>query len=686
MHLDSPIELIPGIRSNVVKELHRLELKTISDLLFYFPFRHEDFSNLSKIVELKADTQVSVKGIIKSIKAVHGFGRSKLARAEAIISDETGSIQVVWFNQAYLAQSLKVGDEIFLSGTAKFYKKLQLVNPLHEKLNEEQTNIHTARIIPIYHLTANLPLRTLRTLIFKSLGALKELEEILPTVVVEEANLMSRATAIENIHFPETSEALSRAKERFAFEEIFNIQLALQKHKLEQKEQQAYKIPFQKELLVDFLSDVGFDLTNGQKLALWEILQDLEKAEPMRRLLQGDVGSGKTIVALAAALTVAQKGLQTVILAPTEILAQQHYSQALKYFEKFTNTSLILFTGKNTRLNDVSVKKKELIEEIAHGGAQIIIGTHATLHEDVLFKDLALVIIDEQHRFGVGQRSALKKKSKQKIPHLLTMTATPIPRTLRLTVFGDLAVSEIKQKPVGRKPILTKLVPEQNRTEVYEFITKQIALGHQVFVITPLIEESDRTGSKAAKSEAEKLKIVFSNQNIGLLHGKMKAAEKEETMLKFLANEIQILVSTSVVEVGVDIPNAAVILIEGADHFGLAQLHQFRGRVGRSTHQSYCFLFSETTNEQTLERLERFSKINDGFELAELDLENRGFGDLFGANQSGFRYFKYFRPKEHGKIAQLAKIWAQKTLQKDRSLKDLPHFKKLQEEQIIHFE
>lgn len=671
---------------NIQNELKKLGISNTQELLFYFPYRYEDFSNVVKISDIHEGDQISIKAVVKDIKALNGF-YGRVARAEAVISDDTGSLKAVWFNQPYIAKYISKGDEVFLAGRVRFYKTLQLQNPIYEKISayfDEQ--IHTARIIPVYKLAGNLSLRTLRGEMYRALDQLPLIKEYLPAKMVAELGLMDIQTMVKNAHFPDSLELLEQAKRRLAFEEIFYAQLAIQKHKNEIEKEKARAIPFNRELVQEFIADLPFELTVDQKKALWEILQDMQHELPMNRLLEGDVGSGKTMVAFISALEALKNGLQVAMLCPTEILAQQHYNNAIKYFKKHPQISLMLLTSKKALVNGKPTTKNNLIAEIGHGGPQFIISTHAVLQKNVDFSELALVIIDEQHRFGVRQRAALKRKHKDLHPHLLSMTATPIPRTLKLALFGDLQISQIINGPAGRKTTVTKLVQPDARNLAYEFIAKQIEQGRQAFVVTPLIEESDKLGVKAATAEVENLKKVFPKFNVGLLHGKMKAADKEQIMQDFLAQKIDILVSTSVIEVGVDVPNASVMVIEGADRFGLAQLHQFRGRVGRAEHQSYCFLFTDNINEKTLERLDLFTKTNNGFELAEIDLKNRGFGNIFGEEQSGFYYFKYFSLQFDQDLIKKAQTWAEKILAEDPKLKEHPEMLSKIEDKVIHLE
>ena len=683
--LETKLTEIPSFRPKLLAELQKLNIITVRELLYYLPFRYEDFSNMVPIAELVPGEPVSILGAVTKITAQHAlFGR--VGRADAVVSDGSASIKVVWFNQPYLADTLPIGTEVFLAGTVTEYKGLQLQNPLYEKMSTNAETVHTARIVPIYHLTANLPLRSLRAGIFSVLSATDNLSETLPKELLKKYKLLPLPETIRNLHFPESIETLEAAQMRMAFEEIFTIQVALQKHRVELKKEKSYPIPFNNHLIKEFLSQLPFTLTTHQKQAIWDIIKDIEKPTPMNRLLEGDVGSGKTLVALVTMLEVAEHKLQTVLLCPTEILAQQHYKSALTYFEQFSNISVMLLTSGSSELNGTTVSKKAIIEEIAHGGPQVIISTHAILQKSVKFKKLAYIVIDEQHRFGVRQRAALAELSGSKKPHLLSMSATPIPRSLKLSMFGDLDISEIKAKPTGRKPIATKLVSAEARSQAYSFVESELKLGRQAFVVTPLIETNDMLGVKAATAEQKNLQALFPTRTIALLHGRMKATEKETIMAEFLSKKSDILVSTSVIEVGVDVPNATVMVIEGADRFGLAQLHQLRGRVGRSEHQSYCLLFTENKNEMAINRLEDFAKTFDGFALAELDLQTRGFGNLYGNSQSGYMRFNYFSFHKHQTLLTEARAEVRNILGHDPELKKYPLLKALAEQADIHLE
>ncbi len=684
MTTDTPIDQIQKITKPQVAALKKLGIETVQDLLFYFPFRYLDFSQTKKIKELKPNENVSLKGKIKSISSRFSF-KGRMSLAEAIISDDTGSIKIVWFNQAYLAKSLKTGDELFLAGIPEYYKNvLQLVNPIYEKASDFP--VHTSRLVPVYHLTAKLYPRTLRNLMAQVLPLADEITDILPTPILKNNQLLNILQTVKFSHFPENQEQIEKAKKRLAFEEIFINQLAAQKYKLELMSKQAYKIPFDQNLIKQFTGLLPFKLTDDQKKTTWQILQDLRKPTPMNRLLEGDVGSGKTLVALIAALQTMSKGYQVAFLAPTEILAKQHFDTCQKLLQNLSpnfNTRCTLLTNNFSILNKKEKSKKHLQELIAEGMPGLFIGTHALIQKQIKFKNLALAIVDEQHRWGVKQRSHLIKQS-NKIPHLLSLTATPIPRTLQLAFYGELDISQIKTKPLGRKPIVTKLASNDSRAKAYEFISRQIQNGRQIFVITPLIEESDKLGVKSAKKEQENLKKIFPQFEIGLMHGRLKGTEKEKVMNEFLQNKIQILVSTSVVEVGMDIPNASVMVIEGTERFGLSQLHQFRGRVGRAEHQSYCLLFSNNETLETKKRLEEFTRTQDGFELAELDLKQRGFGEIFGEAQSGWN-FKYFDTRYTSQIP-IARKEAQNLLKDNLNLKAFPLLQEKIKHKLVHFE
>lgn len=633
----TPISDLWSVGRSTASKLKKLGLKTAEDLLYHFPHRYEDYSQTMPISELKAGTTATTRGTIELIQNKRS-PRKRMIITEAIVADGTESIRCVWFRQPFLTRLLKTGDEVFLSGKIEIsYLTLQFTNPAYEKVRKDQ--IHTGRLVPIYPATEKLTQKQIRFLTKLVLPLAKKVQDPLPAEIIKRQKLLSQVKALEEIHFPSSSKIAIKARERLKFDELFLLQLYALRIKKDIEQTRAVSVQFAEEETKDFAANLPFTLTAAQKKSGWTIIKDLARPHPMNRLLQGDVGSGKTVVAALAILNTALAGYQSTFLAPTEILAKQHFETLTKLFKNSKiKTALFTRSYHQTTLKD-KLSKKQVLEIIRDGKIPLIVGTHALIQEDVEFKNLALVIIDEQHRFGVNQRKSLCEKSgdQETSPHLLSMTATPIPRSLALTVYGDLDLSIIDELPAGRKKILTRLVDPKNREKAYDFIRKEITQGRQIFVICPLIEESDKLGVKSVEQEYEKLtKEVFPDLKIGFLHGKLKSQEKEKTMKLFYARETDILVSTSVVEVGVDIPNASIMMIESAERFGLAQLHQFRGRVGRSKHQSYCFLFTENPSGTTHERLLALVNSNDGFALAEKDLELRGPGEMYGSIQSGF--------------------------------------------------
>lgn len=644
--LDSTITSLHKVGRTIASRLKKIDINTARDLLFYFPFRYNDFGQTIKINELKADTLTNVIGEIELIQNK----RSKFKRlniTEALIKDETETVKVIWFNQPFLAKTLKVGETISLAGkVSEQFGQLIFLSPQYEKINHLST-FHTQGLVPSYHLTANITQKQLRFLIKQVLPLRQEITDWLPENIQKKLELIDLETALLKIHFPRSLKEAEQAERRLGFSELFLRQLKSQMLRQKIKASKATNIPFLELETKNFVKQLPFSLTASQKKTAWEILQDISKNKPMSRLLQGDVGSGKTMVAALTILNVALnksiKG-QSILMVPTDILAQQHYKNLTKLFAELP-INIGLFTRTKKELNNEPVSDSQIITNTA----DIIIGTHALIQGEIKFNNLVLAIIDEQHRFGVNQRKEILEKQKNNnglVPHLLSMTATPIPRSLALTIYGDLDISVINEMPKGRKTIITKVVRENNRLAAYNFIREQIKAGRQAFVICPLIDPSDTLGVKSVKEEFTHLdKEVFPEIPMGVLHGKMKTAEKEEVMTKFLNKEIKILVSTSVIEVGVDVPNATIMMIEGSERFGLAQLHQFRGRVGRGLEQSYCLLFTgkneeEINSEKTFARLNLMTKCQDGFALAKADLKLRGAGEIYGISQSGFPELK----------------------------------------------
>ena len=649
MHLNLPISTLDGVGPTLAKRLHLLDIETFRDLLFSFPFRYEYFSTQKSLAELEEGDEVSVAVTLELI-ANKRSKRKRMILTEAVVSDRTDQLRVVWFNQPFLSKSLKVGDKLRLSGkVTRDAFGTQMVSPAYEKIkpgNEDTAPSITA----IYPLVAGLTQKQRSKLVKQVLPYISEVEEWIPESILAKAGYIPLHDALTQVHAPKNMIEANAAIERLKFDELFILQLRAEQTRQQLHSSHAVSLPFHEEKTKAFVSSLPFTLTNDQKIATWEIVQDLGKTTPMNRLLEGDVGSGKTVVAAIAGHNAILSGAQVAVMAPTDVLATQHYASFTRMLGLHHTVGLLTrtkFQLSNTEISNKSQKaKKQFVQEkLSDGSVDLIIGTHALLTDGVQFKNLGLVIIDEQHRFGVRQRKALKDKSgnNQTSPHFLSMTATPIPRSFALTLYGELDLSMIRELPAGRKAIKTKLVDDRRRSDAYTFIKAQVGQGRQVFVICPLIEESDsaETEKKSVMVEYEKLsKDVFPDLKIAYLHGKMKPAEKDEVMNKFSCGEIDVLVSTSVVEVGVDIPNASVMMIEGAEHFGLAQLHQFRGRVGRSDHQSFCFVFTDSNSGDVLERLEKFESTTDGFALAEYDLDRRGPGEVYGANQSGMMQFQ----------------------------------------------
>lgn len=653
---------VKGVGPKIGHLLNRLGIFTARDLLFYFPKRHIDYSSRTLIKDIKEGANVTVIGTIKSISAYNT--RNNLGIITIALNDETGTIKLNFFYakankfllERYKSQFIK-GSNIIVSGKAKIDKysgTFTVDKPEYQVLSGEfdsKSNLNIARIVPVYQLVDGLSIKTLRRAIYNALEQYEPvIENVIPQDIMQRNNLLKRSKALRQIHFPETDELLEHARYTIVFEEFFLMQLKLaMMRETNNKNIKALALKVKKDGLVEkFRRSLPFELTNAQNKAIEEILKDISSQKPMQRLLQGDVGSGKTVVACMMLLSAIENGYQGALMAPTEILAQQHFNNFVQWLTPF-GLSVGLFTG----TNGTKVRKK-LETDLKNGQINIAIGTHALIQDNVEFNKLGAIVIDEQHRFGVKQRSQLMVKGKN--PQVLTMTATPIPRTLALTTQGDLDFSVIDEMPKNRKPIKTYIIKPSQRNQAYKMMRGEINNGHQCYVVYPLIDESETLSAKAATIEAERLSTeVFPDLKIGLLHGKLSNAEKDDVMEKFKNKEYDILVSTTVVEVGVDVPNSTVMMIENAERFGLSQLHQLRGRVGRSELQSYCLLVPANSSQTTMDRLKIMEQTNNGFIISEKDLELRGPGEFLGTRQSGMLNFALADIIKDTKILELAR-------------------------------
>jgi ATP-dependent DNA helicase RecG len=659
-NLNLNIKYIKGVGPAKAALLAKLGIYCVKDLLQHYPRRYEDRSQLKPVTALSGGQFETFKASVVSLR--ESRPRRGLLILRVLVRDHSGTAELVWFNQAYLKKRYKPGQEIVVYGKVeRYFNKVQINNPEIEILEEGEA--YSGRILPVYPVGENISQRLLRHLINEVLK-ICTYNETLPEDIIEEYSLLEFRAALSNIHFPETPDLLAQARRRLVFEELYLLQCGLLFIKQANKKHIGIKHATDGELVKKFERNLPFSFTTDQLKALHEIKNDMEDAKPMQRLIQGDVGSGKTVVAGAALIKTVENGYQGALMAPTEILAEQHYHTLARLMAPM-GVRLAVLSGKLSRRN-----REEVLDYLKNGMVDIVIGTHAIIEEDVQFKYLGLVVTDEQHRFGVNQRAKLQAKGK--MPDVLVMTATPIPRTMALTVYGDLDVSVIRQLPPGRKPIKTLYFTGQKRGEVYQGVAREVQRGRQAYVVCPLIEDSDKMDLQSATSLYEELvHSYFKNIDCGLLHGRMKSQEKDEVMEAFYRGEIKVLVATTVIEVGVNVPNATIMVIEDAERFGLSQLHQLRGRIGRGEYQSYCVLLSDAQNPETKERLKLMTQVSDGFTLSEKDLLLRGPGQLFGTRQHGIPDLKIADIINDVDILIQARKAAQKTITRQAAIEKI---------------
>lgn len=626
MTLDSPLTEIKGVGDAQAQKFALLGMRTVEEVFNNFPRRYDDYSTLTPIAKLRPG-DVTIEAVIKQVSG--RYVRRGMHITEAVASDESGCVRLVWFNQPYRAAAIKVKQTYFISGDYQLRRqRFSISNPNIEAASDFPIN--TARILAIYRETKGLSSRQIRMVLKQARNLFDTVPESLPPQIVKKHELMSRAEALKALHLPESADQLQSARKRLGFEEVFQLSLASLLNKQENQHETALSISFNEQLAREFVKNLPFNLTDGQRRTIWQIYLDMQKTQPMNRLVEGDVGSGKTVIAAMAALMAIEQGWQVAFMAPTELLARQHAETLHLLLAPLGKSEVVDLLVGSLKAN----QKNQARQAISDGKAKLIVGTHALIQEQVTMDKLALVIIDEQHRFGVDQRKALMVKAGH-MPHVLNMTATPIPRTLALTLYGELDISVLKEKPQNRLPIETQIVSPNSVDTVYKEIDVRIERGEQLFVVCPLIADSTVLEASSAEKVHENLsKRVFKNRRVGLLHGKLKPADKQMVMEQFVRQEFDILVSTTVIEVGVDVPNATMIMIESAERFGLAQLHQLRGRVGRDNRQGYCYLMLDDS-QQPSKRLRALVSSSDGFKLAELDLELRGPGAIYGTYQHG---------------------------------------------------
>ncbi|HEY9087766.1 MAG TPA: ATP-dependent DNA helicase RecG, partial [Anaerolineaceae bacterium] len=671
--LKAGLTVLPGIGSKHAQTLSELGLNTLEDLLYYFPRRYDDYSQLKPINRIQFGEELTIIATVQS-STNRAFRGGQGQMTEVVVSDGTGFLRLTFFNQPWLANRMNRGTQLVLSGRVDQYLgRLVMNNPDWELLEAE--HLHTNRIVPVYSLTANVTQKWLRRIMFNTVSFwAPRITDFLPPSVRSTAGLVDLPTALQNVHFPATQEKLRAARERLAFDEIFLMQMGVLSQKRNWQSLDAQRFPIAPEWLEEQVARLPFPLTGAQRKALEHVRQDLDSGHPMDRLLQGDVGSGKTVIAALTVAMVTHHGAQAAVMAPTSILAEQHMRTFTRLLTNNENGDALLQPEQiRLLIGDTPEAEKDAIRAgLADGSIRLVIGTHALIEDPVNFQRLQLVVVDEQHRFGVAQRAALRAKGQN--PHLLVMTATPIPRSLALTVYGDLDLTVMDEMPAGRQPVETHVLNPLERERAYHLINTQIKEGRQAFVIYPLVEQGERgnENSAAVEEHARLQREVFPTINVGLLHGRLKPEEKEAVMTRFRDGEYTLLVSTSVVEVGVDVPNATVMLVEGANRFGLAQLHQFRGRVGRGQDKSYCLLIPDSESTVENERLRAMAETNDGFVLAERDLEQRGPGDFLGTRQSGFMDLRMANLSDV-RLIEKAREQAQAVFAADPDLQDPAH-------------
>lgn len=703
VNLDDPTTTLPGVSSTTASRLANISLNTIRDLVMHLPSRHLDYSNRRTISELKLNEDQTIVCTLWEAREIRLGRGGRLRATEAVVGDETGNLRIVWFGQPWVARSLKSASDraggssgpslLSLSGkVVEFNGRRQMDSPEWEPLDEPESRnlVHTGRLVPVYGTTEKVLARTMRRHVRTALNSISVdgrllIEDPLPQETLGRLNLMGLDKAIEQSHYPDSLEQREEARKRLAFDELLTLQLVMAGQRgVQEVQQSGIILPSRPPLVDSFLKSLPFQLTNGQRAAIEDAAMDISSGiKPMSRLLQGDVGSGKTIVALALLLNAVAGAYQGALMAPTEVLAEQHFlnirriaydlsdfKEGPSWFSfKLDGHPIPITFGLLTGGTTASARQEQA-RRSQEGELDILIGTHAVIQDDIDLPNLALAVVDEQHRFGVLQRAALRNKGKD--PHLLLMSATPIPRTLTLTLYGDLDVSSMPELPSGRKEIVTRIVPADRREDAEQFLVREAAMGRRSFIVCPLIDESEAISARAATSEYERLKKTsLATLNVGLLHGRMPMREKQRIMDAFRGGDLDVLVSTPVIEVGIDVPEATVMLIEGADRFGLAQLHQLRGRVGRGPEQSYCFLLTDSASDDAFKRLNALAATNNGFDIAEADLQLRGSGDVFGTRQSGLQALRIARITDR-KLIEESRSEARALMDNDPELSNHP--------------